>query len=435
MSLLDRLFGKSAPSPLPDITFGRYTDTYKTPEQYRHWEEALKAFEREDYMGAYRAFFQYLRDERQDNVRVEETEKGLAFELYQGSMKVSGTADLEHLRAEARIAHIETMNIGFLRRLVDQNYDLKYARYALDNENNISIVFDTYTLDGSPFKIYYGLKEMATNADKQDDLLLDEFATLLPTDMEQLRPISEELKEIKYHYIQEEIANVFTLLDSGKPDPQKHPAAVAYLLLNLCYKLDFLTKPEGYMMEALERIHRLFFAKDERNAIQKTQLLRKEIAKLQARSKEDFFKEMYQAPATFGITSPVDQERVAALIDGELPAMDWFIDNGHPEVALSISGYIVGFSLFNYALPKPCRELFLLYFQITEREYFQALGFQTAFDKKFVQQQIKKIVEDNEDEYPKLNPRTRILDYSGLPQFARSFLRMVRELDLTKQKN
>ena len=144
---------------------------------------------------------------------------------------------------------------------------------------------------------------------------------------------------------------------------------------------------------------------------------------------------MYQAPATFGITSPVDQERVAALIDGELPAMDWFIDNGHPEVALAISGYIVGFSLFNYAVPKPCRELFLLYFQITESEYFQALGFQAAFDKKLVQQQIKKIVEDNDDGYPKLNPRTRMLDYSGLPQFARSFLRMIRELDMTKQKN
>ena len=59
--------------------------------------------------------------------------------------------------------------------------------------------------------------------------------------------------------------------------------------------------------------------------------------------------------------------------------MDWYADNRHEEVAMAIPGYIVGYCLFNYATPKPIRELFELYYQITEPAFFQALGFTNLY--------------------------------------------------------
>jgi hypothetical protein len=441
MGLFDRLFGKSGPDQqAPSVKMGRYTDSYKTKAQYDAWEQALQAFEQDDYMASYRAFFQYLRDEGEDNVRFEETDKGITFELYQGSNKVTGIADASHLRAEARIAHTQSMNIGFLRRLIDQNYDLKYARFALDPDNNIAIVFDTYSLDASPYKVYYGLKELATNADKQDDLLLDEFQALQAMETEHLKDLPEEEKNVKYEFIQKEIRKVFELLDSEKPDPKQYPGAIAYLLLNLCYKLDFLTKPEGHMMEVLERIHRQYFAKDDRNIIQKAHLLRKEFQKLLDRDKEAFFKEMYQAPATFGITTPVNHDKVVTFIDGELHNMDWYAENKHTEVALAVPGYIVGFCLFNYALPQPDFDLFHLYFQVVESDYFQQLGYPTVyydpagqtFDKKAIVRAIRDIADRHMETYPFVQPQTGKLEFTDLPAFAKSYLLMVRSLNVNK---
>ncbi|MCB9283642.1 MAG: hypothetical protein H6563_06155 [Lewinellaceae bacterium] len=443
MQLLDRLFGKGeAEKPDPPVKFGRYTDSYKRPEQQQAWEKSLQSFEQGEYMESYRAFFQYLRDEREDNVKFRETPEGIEFELFQGSKKVVGVADLKHVKAEARVAQTQSMNIGFLRRLIDQNYDLKYSRFALDPNNNISIIFDTYSLDGSPYKIYYGLKEMATNADKQDDLLVDEFATLESIDTGHLKDLPEEEKNSKYQYIQDEIKKVFANLDSGKPDPQQYPGALAYQLLYLCYKLDFLTKPEGHMMEVLERIHRLYFSKDDRNTIQKTHLLRKEFQKLLDRPREDFYKEMYQVPSTFGIISPVNHDKVVTFIDGELHNMDWYLENNFTDVALAIPGYIVGFCLFNYAIPQPDWDLFLLYFKVVESDYFRQLGFQTTyydastqtFNKKAIIKAIRHIEEKYFNLYPKLQARTRQLDFSSLPAFAKSYLWMVRNMDVTKKE-
>ena len=443
MRILDRLFGKGeAEKPDPPIKFGRYTDSYKRPEQQQAWEKALQSFEQGEYMESYRAFFHYLRDEKEDNVKFRETPDGIEFELVQGSKKVVGIADLNHVKAEAKVARTQSMNIGFLRRLIDQNYDLKYSRFALDPENNISVIFDTYSLDGSPYKIYYGLKEMATNADKQDDLLIDEFAVLKSIETGHLIDLPEEEKATKYQYIQEEIKKVFASLDSGKPDPQQYPGALAYQLLYLCYKLDFLTQPEGHMMEMLERIHRLYFSKDDRNTIQKAHLLRKEFQKLLDRPKEDFFKEMYLVPSTFGITSPVNHDKVVTFIDGELHNMEWYMENNYPEVALAIPGYIVGFCLFNYAVPQPDWELFLLYFQIMESGYFRQLGFQTVyydastqtFNKKAIIKAIRHVEEKYFPMYPKLQARTRQLDFSNLPAFAKSYLWMVRNMDVNKSE-
>lgn len=74
MGIFDRLFGKNTElgNQLPNISFGRYSDSHKTAEQYDAWDSALEKFDRKEYIEAYIDFFRYLRDDSEDNVFWEE---------------------------------------------------------------------------------------------------------------------------------------------------------------------------------------------------------------------------------------------------------------------------------------------------------------------------------------------------------------------------
>ena len=191
MSFFDRFFGSDKKTEQPDIRFGRYSDVYHTSSQDHAFDEAVRFFEDERYIDSYRSFFDYLRNEEEDNVKVWEEDGFLKFELYQGSKKVVGYGNERKLRAEAKIAKVKTLQASFMRRLLEKNFELKYSRFTLTEDQEIAIVFDTYTVDGSPFKLYAALKELATNADKQDDILLDEFNSLEQADLHVRRGLPE----------------------------------------------------------------------------------------------------------------------------------------------------------------------------------------------------------------------------------------------------
>jgi hypothetical protein len=441
MSFLERLFGtKEEAVEQPDIRFGRYSDSYKDASNYDAWDEALEKFEAEQYVDCYKAFFNYLRDVEEDNVRWWGEENGIKFEIYQGSKKISGFADENSLRAKASIAQTEQLNVGFLRRLLEKNFSMNFGRFALGDNNELLVVFDTYSLDGSPYKLYFALKEMAIQADKFDDLLLDEFDMLKPVEVSHLIAIPEAVKEVKYNFITAKIKSVLQEIQEGPLDKAKYPGGIGYLLLDLIYKLDYLVKPEGFMMEALERMNRQFFAKDDKSVAEKNRLLSKELKKLLKRSKSSFFKEMYRVKTTFGITPSVTHDRVVSFIDGELGNMDWYCENNYKTVALAIPGFVVGYCLFNFASPRPDKDFLHLYYQITESQYFKDLGFKIKFideedgrlNKKAIKKAIEKIVDKNETAFPKLSPSVSSLNYNSMTEFSRSYLMMVRNLDLTK---
>lgn len=437
MNFFERIFGNNKPAAEPEIRFGRYTDSYRSREQEEAFDTAVRAFEQGKYQDAYLAFFNYLLDDEEQNVKVWQEEDGLRFELFQGSKKVTGLAGDKKLFASARVAKARALSSSFMRRLLEENFELKYSRFTLSPGNEINILFDTFTTDGSPYKLYSALKELAVHADKHDDLLIDEFEVLEVSDLHVRREFPEAEKEIKYNFIIREIEAVFREIDNGKLNADQYPVAMTFLLLHLCYKLDYLTKPEGYMMETLERIHRLAFAQDGKNAAQKNLLLRKEFQKLLERPKEKFFKEMYEVSTTFGITSPIDHQKVAIIIDQELPNMKWYKDHGHDKIALAIPGFIIGKTMFNFAVPRPCKDLFHLLMQIMEEGFFRELGFQTfseqgVLDEKAIRKAIRQIVDRHKISHANVNPNLKKLVFNSLPAFAESYLWMVRDLDMTK---
>jgi hypothetical protein len=437
MNLFGRIFGTKPAPTSPAIRFGRYTDSNRLAAKEAAFDVALKDFVKEDYLKSYVSFFDYLLDEEEQNLRAWEERGELRFELFQGSKKITGFANDRKFYAAAQIAKANSLQSSFMRRLLEANFELKYSRFALTPDDVITIVFDTYTTDGSPHKLYAALRELATIADKHDDILLDEFEALEITDFHMRRELSTEEKAIKIAYIQQEIRSVFEEMDQGKLPADQYPVAYTYLLLDLCYRLDYLTKPEGYTMETLERIDRMTFTEDGKNAAEKNLVLRKEFQQILERPTEKLAKELYEVSATFGITPPIDHQKLMILIDQELPNMRWYADNGHERIAKAIPSFIAGRALFSFAMPPPDKDFFHLLMQIQESEFFLSLGFTPLapaglFDEKAIKLAVRSIVERYEDEYPRLAVDVKRLDFRNMPAFAASFLMMVRGVDLGK---
>jgi hypothetical protein len=441
MNWLIRLLANRKIAPTPDIHLGRYSDVYKETEHANLWTKALDQFFAQNYLASYVAFFQYLEDKQEQNLFIELQQDSLYFELFQGSKRIFGVANERKLTATAKIAQLTAYHENLLRRLLEKNFNLKYSRYGLDKEKNICITFDTYSLDASPYKLYAALKELATQADKQDDLLLEEFQPILKEiESEHLIPISDEEKSIKYQFIQQKIKTTFSYIEQHPELVMQYPGTIAYLFLDLAYTFDYLIQPQGYMMETLERIHRKYFEKAG-NQQTKNDDIKTEFEQLLNRSKADYYKELYYTKNTFGITSSENHNWIVAFIEKELPNIRWYQENGYPKVALAIAGYIIGYCLFNYALPKPDRDLFELYYKIVEPQFFKSLGFQEEYynekrqklNPKNIRTALDTIRTNNYKTYPTLSLSIQKLNFESLPTFVISYLEMVKG-DVNTQK-
>ncbi len=436
MGLWDRLFGKAKIIEQPNLKFGRYSDAYKTPEQYQAWDKALQYFDEGKIIESYHYFFFYLKDPNENNLEIiEHDDENFEFVLYHGSKKIMGEISNEKLKIHTKVAKIKKMHIGFLRRLLEQNYQLNYSRFAIDNEF-ITLEFDTYLIDGSPYKLYYAIKELANKADKLDDILLDEFNTLAPHTSGIVSEISPEIVAKKIDFLRKNIS--FVLNEAQKPlfSSDDFTGGYSYLILDVIYKLDYLIKPEGSTMEAIERIHRKFFAKDGLSIHKKNQSLIELLKKILQRTDAEFQEEIYNTVCTFGITKPITQEKITKFIKGEIPQMDWYIHKGHEQFALGISGYVVGYCFFYYAVPIPTRKLFALYYRIIEQDYFTSLGFdlnyidKNGLNKKSILSKIAIVKGECTaiPEFQNIILHTGYLNFQSKDRFAKSYLEMVANM-------
>jgi hypothetical protein len=440
MSFLDWIFGKKEKiAKRTDIRFGKYTDAFKTADQLGYWEKSRNSFEEKSFYESCKSLLSYMYDENENNIRYKENENGLSFELIQGSKKVTGKFDDSGLEAQVIIAKANALNIGLLRRIIDQNQNLTYSHYALSPENEIVMRFSTHALDGSPYKTFYGLKEIASHGDKQDDLLLHDFDILEIVDETLRLPIADEEKEAKYQYAQSTIKKTFDRIEQSKINLDQQPKIASFLYLEAVYKMEYLINPEGFLMDIFEKAQAQYFQKDSKNLQQKNVQLRKTLQQIAEMSKEDFFKELYKTNATFGVSQAVSHDTFVQHLDSETPQIDWALRSGHQELGIAICGNIVGFCLMNSTLPKPDKALAHLFYEIFEEDFFKNLGIDNQYanaENTLNEQNIKAaldaIIEENKLQYPNFKPSIQTLNFDDKASFARSFLLMMRALDLTK---
>ncbi len=431
---MKNLFGKTPGDTQPSVQFGRFSSSFKTPDLVAFWDKAMDNYTKKNYLDAYDAFFKYLSEPGLENIKVVRGPQRIEFEILQGSKRVFGTADPSRVTAEVQVARFKQASVAFMRRLLDMNYSLTYSRFGI-KDDMICMRFDTASLDGSPWKLYYGLQEMATRADRIDDLLVDEFSMLEQVDNRHITDIPAAEKEVKYAFTQRWIAETLTRVKALNAD--KFSGGISYLLLDLTYRLDYLVVPEGSVMDILVGIHRRYFSRDDTPFIEKNRLLTAEFEKIQARPKEAFINELYRVTSTFSVVNPTPHQEVAGTIDNELKNLPWYLENKYPDIALAIINYIPGYSIFTFGLNRQTRQLFHLLLMITNADYFRALGVPDPyydpvakkFDKGAIRDEIGRIIKTGAGQFPKLKFPTGNLNYDGLVEFGESFLRGVQNLD------
>ncbi len=162
------------------IKFGRFS-TQITNAKTDLWNAADALYNQKNYLESYENLmkFLYYPEENGDNIENVEYQKSdneLKFLIRQGSKEVNGIITLKENKIDvySYLAEFDKIGVAVMRRLLEMNYSLFYSRFALDN-NKIVIKFDSPIEGCPPEKLYYALKELSIRADKQDDILLDDF--------------------------------------------------------------------------------------------------------------------------------------------------------------------------------------------------------------------------------------------------------------------
>ncbi|MBK9272584.1 MAG: hypothetical protein IPM48_13410 [Saprospiraceae bacterium] len=437
MGILDKLF-KSKNSDHQWIRFGRASDEVKTSEQIQLWDQAMSDFESKNYLESFECLLRYLMIPNIDNVRIRKLNDKIEFELEQGSRLVTGWMNQDHFSAKSQIAFGQDFSIGLMRQLLENCLELQHSRYCIDVENYLSIKFDGYTKEASPYRLFYGLREVAIKADKQDDLLLSEFENLKAINTTHITEYTDEIKVIKFNYFKSIIDNALDPSVLGKLDVEKYPGALTYVYLSALYKIDYLISPEGKSMEYIEKAHQNYFSQNGTDVLDRTENLKEIIKELSGIGKEKLVKELYYVHHTFGVKSVVPFAIISEFISSEMNPLEWYREQGYPEVCLAICHYIGGYVLFNFSLPEPVNELMHFYFQCNDSEYFNLLGIPSpeliddaSFPKSEtkLKSKIRKILEKHRVKYPELPSEISVIFNSRI-DFCVSLLRFVSTLNL-----
>jgi hypothetical protein len=413
--------------------FGRFSDSFKPKVKINVWNDCQKFFEEKKYFDSYAAFFTYLNDDSLNNVIYTRNNGQIDFQFYQGSKIIKGTINENKITAEAHVAEFEKLSVAFMRRLMEMNYSLYYTRFAL-KDNKIVMKFDSSILDGSPRKIYYALKELAIRADKQDDILTDDFAMLKQTEFQAV-PIPDNEKEIKYKYFSKWTTDTLARISALKEDT--FSGGISYLLLNLLYKIDYLITPEGTLMNDLEKISFAYFARDNKPGEEKNRNMKQELQKLVERPKEKIIEDLYKVKSTFGIANPATHPQVVDVFNSNLNNVKWYIENKYDDIAVTIYEYIGGYCLFTFGMAKPTVRLFDLLYNIIEQDYYNEMEItekyydaaNNKFDEQLIKDKINEIIKSGLEQFPELKYNTDNLKFDTMTNFLRTYFAEIQNLN------
>ncbi len=423
---------KSKNNELPNFQMGRYSDIYHQEEKYYLWEKSFKNFENTKYIESYMYLFDFLKRETVENLSYKISKGQLFFKLFQGSKIIEGVADHIHFKAFAKIVHLSYPDINLMREILEANYTLEYCRFATDDSNYLLLVFDSFVEDASPQKIYNGLKELANSADKYDDLIVKKYKCASPINTDHIRPISHTEKLIKYQFFKEEINHLYNEQKKLEIQYLQYPGAMTYQILSFVYKIDFLLKPEGRIMEKIKYVHELHIGSNNMSVIEKNNQMMGYIQLLNDVSFEDFEKEIYEVISTFGEARSIKNDKIKNLINLHCEEARWYYENGFKNCALAIWDYVVGFVLYSYVLPKPIEDLFILYYQIRHHKIFSDLGLKANYYKnngqihlKNIKQEMNSILTKHKNNYTNTNIDNKKLKSEDEYIFAESFFQII----------
>ena len=287
----------------------------------------------------------------------------------------------------------------------------------------------------NPNKMYYALKELAVVADKQDDLLIQDFHSVEKIDTEHIENLLAVEKETRYRFFRTWLEEV--LEEVKKLEDEKYSGGISFLLLAAIFRIDFLITPEGRLMNELEKAQAIYFKKDGASPVEKNRGMIRALEKMTTLPKEEVFRYLFRSTSCFSIRQPKTHATVIESIHNSHKSMQWYKNNNYPEIAMKIVEYGITGPQYLYSLPKPLTEMIQIFMEVNYPDYFLANGYAyTLYDKvsnKFrieqLEQEMNRIVKRWRGKYPSLTfPREKI-SYSSLLDFNLSFTSMIAEIN------
>lgn len=448
MSLFNKMFGGDKGESTASATassnaagvssiasFGRYTDINKNGVQLAAWKNANESFKAKNYIESIEHFMIYLKDESVNNVSFTKSAENLSFEITQGSKVIRGVANKDNFSAEAQICIMEQNSIPVMRKLMSINFGLRYSKFAL-KDNILVMKFGSHAVDASPGKLYDALKELAKKSDQQDDLLLQEFSSLKEIDTDSIIQWPGELKEIKYNYL-------IQLIKDVKEEVTKHEAefmsgGIAYLLLNLTYKIDYLIAPQGRLTDSLEKIQHMFFAKNNLSTRERNDQILEEYDKILNTPKEDITEGIYNVKCTFALANATAHKKVMDFMFKEREKIGWYRDNNYPQMVEAIYSYMIAYSFFNYGMVYPVSQLLNVAMALTNNEYYVQCGSNSTLidngvlNANRITKEVNSIINSAKKDYPNIALNAGALNYSNVSSFIDSLILQLDKLNLAK---
>jgi len=420
--------------------FGRFISYKKTHEQQEFYQASKKSFSEQRYIEGYENYFKYLRFEDENgkdhgNISFKKDANSLEFKIIQGSAIIKGNITQRRLVAFVNIAHTVKGNIAVMRRLLEKNYMYTYSSFFLEADTLRSkIYFDNASL--SPQKVYFPLREIAINTDKEKELLLDEFNDLDPIELDHIVAMQPHLKDTKLRFFREWIDK--TQQKVALLPTQEQSGAIAFVWLGLLLRIDYFVTPRGKLGYDIYEAIQEYYIDDDKLIEEKNDALQIATLKLKELDTQKLSKSLYPVQQTFDIFTLNNLDEIRAFIEETLSKIIWYKEHRYEEIILTIYEYLGLYMLYNYGMNDCLRELVQLNVRIHNTDFHSALGIPSLYkseeklDHAKVSKEIKKTVGSYHKLYPHLHDFSSSLNYESLEKFHHSYFNAIKNLSFSE---
>ena len=361
----------------PKIQFGRSEYLSPNPQIYRHWDNAVAFFENEKYLASFKSILQFLHG-KNPSVSYAENGHRLQFSMLHGSKIIFGHSNAKKFTAYAQIVSVESLPSEVAKTLLEINHHLEYCSYSIDKDQCIMLRFEFCVEDASPYKIYNGLQELVFEADRQDDVLGNQYPELHPINTYHVGAVSSKIARTKYDFIKAQIMDVEHDLQQLDAIKTTLPGAISYVLLDFFYSIDYLIKPQGKLMEHIRDVHETFFSVNTMNVIQKNDALLQTLREIKDIDFDSFKRELYETYADFDQVNSFEPYSIQDVVKAQIKDLEWYKNNGYDVVSASICGFIIGYSFYTLSLTPSLKSLLHTFYMVRYTHFFGELGYHTS---------------------------------------------------------
>ena len=434
--------GKSRPLDARLLRLGRYSDAYKSADQLAAWERSMAYFAEGNLARCFLHFLHYLRDPVEQNIHwVADQKGGLSFELLQGSRRISGWLGEPFCEAVTTIGLCRPCAEPLLSELLKVNDKLQYCRYGLGSDGQIVLRWSANASESDPYRLFFSLRELSVQADKIDDLLIQQYKDVQPVFEPHIQEYPEGENQIRVKWLRTKVHDLMSWYAKDRSFHERYPGGLSYAILALLYKVEFLLCPQGALREAIEQAHKTYFQAGQGNAQERMEHLLAIMESAVARTDQDLHGEFYKVVTTFGLVQPISFHQLKTQIETELAQIDAY-DRGDTRVYVPhISSFLIGYGLFNYALPGFVRDLYALYYYMEEERLLFTLGMPPFLEGESKHRAKDKLVHTVRELQATWSDRITVdhlypeqVDLSDPATLARTYLKMILSMQIRENK-